>query len=749
MRKLMWFAVGFAAAALIGLYLLQGSWYFLASGVASFALAVCLWLMQRYPKVRIVATLLFGCVIGFVWLSIFEYYYLSVPRTIDEQKIVLTLTATDYSVDSEYGCVVDGTGELDGKTYTLRIYLPKKAEIAPGDKLTARYILRCTLPGGSAESSYHAADGTFLTAKPMRMPDIQKAQQMPWYGYPALVRQSVRNTLNTIFPEDTAGFAIALLIGDKSGINYETDTAFKISGISHIIAVSGFHVTVLFSVVYVLTGKKRLLAAVTGIPVLFFFAAVAGFSASIMRACLMHCLMILALLFDREYDPPTALGFAVLVMLAVNPLTVMNVGFQLSVGCMVGIFLFAEPVKQWFVCDKRAKKVKKKHRKYLGLLGTSVGMTLGASIAVTPLCAHYFGMVRLVSLLTNLLTTWIITFVFYGVLLSFLVGLIWIPAGSVLGAVISWPVRYVLFVAKNLASFPLAAVYTDSTYIVLWLIFVYLLLAIFLVSRRRPLLISICCMVIGLCIAIVFSWIPPKIDECRVTVLDVGQGQCILLQSEGKTFMVDCGGNRDTYAADTAAKALSSQGVFRLDGMILTHYDADHAAGAPLLLSRVPADMLYLPNCVDADGTFSSIEFAHAGRQFLVTENMTIQFGNTTITLIPSKTNLSDNESGLCVLFQTKNCDILITGDRSMAGERELMQSVQLPQLEVLIVGHHGSKYSTSNELLEHTRPEVAIISVDADNFFGHPAEETLLRLQEAGCEIYRTDLHGTVTYRR
>ena len=133
----------------------------------------------------------------------------------------------------------------------------------------------------------------------------------------------------------------------------------------------------------------------------------------------------------------------------------------------------------------------------------------------------------------------------------------------------------------------------------------------------------------------------------------------------------------------------------------------------------------------------------------MVSQDICITFDSAKITLIPSRSNLSDNESGLCVLFQTQNCDILITGDRSIAGEQELMRYLDLPELEVLIVGHHGSKYSTSVELLEKTSPEIAIISVGADNLSGHPTQETIQRLLEAGWEIYRPDLHGTIVYRR
>lgn len=749
MRKLMWFSMGFTLASAIGMYFLQGCWYFAASGVASLLLAICLCMMLRFPKLRIGALCLLGCVVGFVWLSVFETAYLSVPRAADEERIVLTLTATDYSYDTEYGCAVDSIGKLNNKIYTMRVFLPKKADIAPGDTLTARFLLRTTLPGCSTDSSYHASDGIFFTAKAFRMPDIVKAEKLPWYGYPALVRQTIKNTLNGVFPPDAAGFAVALLIGDTDGIDYETDATFKISGISHIIAVSGFHVTVLFSIVYLFLGRKRFLAAVIGIPVLFFFAAVAGFSPSIMRACFMHSLMIGALLFNQEYDPPTALGFAVFIMLLANPWTVTNVGFQLSVGCMVGILLFAEPIKNWIMERSAVARIKGKRKKVIAGFAVSVGMSVGSTITVTPLCAYYFGMVSLVGVITNLLTTWIITFIFYGVMLAFAVALVWMPLGGIVGWIFSWPIRYVLITAKCMAAFPLAAVYTDSLYMIMWLVLIYVLLGVFLLSKRKPILMMGCCAAISLCMALMASWIPPKMDECRVSVLDVGQGQCILLQSEGKTFMVDCGGDSDTQAANTATRALLSQGVYTLEGLILTHYDSDHAAGASYLLGRVPANVLYLPNCADTDGAVSAIEAAHEGELLSVAQDVCITFGNAKITLIPSRRNLSDNESGLCVLFQTENCDILITGDRSILGERELMRYIDLPDLEVLIVGHHGSKYSTSQELLEQTSPEVAIISVGADNLYGHPTEETIERLTDAGCVIYRTDLHGTIIYRR
>lgn len=746
MRKLMWFAVGFALAAVIGMYFLWGNAYFPAAGITAVLLSGAIYLTRRYSRLRIGVAILLGCMAGFVWMSIFDTVYLSVPRAADGEKLNMTIIATDYSEQTDYGTALEGVGKINGKIYQMNVYLPKNMEVAPGDTVTGIFTLRATLPQCSGDSNYNRADGVFLTAKTSLVPEVDCVEKLPWYGYPAYVRQTVKEILNSCVSDDAAGFAIALLIGDKEGLDYETDTAFKVSGISHIIAVSGLHVTILFALVYFLTGRKRLLALVIGMPVLFFFAAVAGFSPSITRACLMHGLMIVAMLLDKEYDPPTALGFAVLVTLFVNPWTVTSVSFQLSVACMVGIFLFTEPIKNWLMDRKRLGAFQGKKRKLANSFSSSVGMSLGATVFVTPLCAYYFGMVSLVGTITNLLTLWIITFIFYGVMAVCIAGLIWMPFGKVLGWIIAWPIRYVLSVAGLMAAFPMAAVYTDSIYVVLWLVFVYILLGIHLLLKKKQIMTMSCCAVIGLCVVLTVSWTEPLLDECRVTILDVGQGQCILLQSEGKTFVVDCGGDSDTKAADTAAGALMSQGIFKIDGLILTHYDRDHAAGAAYLLSRVPSDVLYLPNCADEDGTSATL--LQTDSRVLISELMSITFGNSKITLIPSKNALSDNESGLCVLFQTENCDILITGDRNTEGEQELMDMIDLPQLELLIVGHHGSKYSTGQALLEKTQPAIAVISVGADNSYGHPTQEVLDRLNEAGCIVFRTDLNGKVIYR-
>ena len=299
-----------------------------------------------------------------------------------------------------------------------------------------------------------------------------------------------------------------------------------------------------------------------------------------------------------------------------------------------------------------------------------------------------------------------------------------------------------------MAKFPLAAVYTQSPYIVAWLVLCYVLLAIYLCMKKKPAVLFSGLMLSTLCLCLTLSWLEPQLDNYRMTMLDVGQGQAIILQSDGRTYLVDCGGNYDEDAANLTAETLLSQGISTLDGVILTHYDRDHAGGLQYLLTRMDTDLLIMPALEDEKGVGDQLRDIASGTTVIADQDMQIAFDDTVITIFAPESDNLGNEGCICVLFQKGNCDILITGDRSIDGERILMHNHELPQVDVLVVGHHGSKYSTGQQLLETVRPTYAFISVDEDNPYGHPAQELLERLLEMGCIIYRTDEDGTIIYR-
>ena len=748
MRKLMWFAIGFAAACAAGIYLLSGAWFGL---IGLFCLVGCVAMLFVQTKpAKVAAITLLGCVIGFSWLWGYDAFYLKDAKVNDGEAVQLSVTATDYSYDTDYGIAFDGRTELEGKTYRVRCYLNTADPIIPGDRVTGEFSLRYTA-GGLREATYHQGKGIFLLAYQNNAVTREKGNLHIW-DYSALWRQKIIHLLEGSFPADTAGFVKALLIGDSTDFTYAQDRAFQVSGLRHVVAVSGLHVSILFSLIYLAFGRNRWLNLLFGLPLLLIFAAIAGFTPSIIRACLMQALMLLSMVVNKEYDPPSALAFVVLVILGINPHAITAVSFQLSVSCMIGIFAFCEPLRQYFLSFgklQQKSKGKSMQAKLIRWITGSVAVTLSAMVVTTPLCAIYFGMVSLVGVIANLLTLWVIAFIFYGSMLACVAMLIWSSLGKGIGWLISWPVRYVLGISGWLADFPLAAVYTDSVYIVTWIAIAYLILIVFFILKKKHPGLAAITMTATLCVCVALSWLEPRLDDTRVCVIDVGQGQSILVQQKGERYLVDCGGSHVGVTADTVANFLLSQGIFHLDGVILTHYDADHAGSVLDLLTSVDADKIYMPDITDSNGIRESIEATYPEKVALVTDAFKLELEEGNFTLYPAQSASDDNESSVCVLFQAENCDILINSDRSSAGERALLEQVTLPRLSLLVAGHHGSHTATSVDLLYATKPAAVAISVGENNPYGHPRQELLDRLSRFGCEVYRTDLQGTIIFRR
>ena len=747
MRKLMWFTLGMGAACAFCAYSWIREGLLLPAAVFAVLFVLGILIFRRSKTLKAVAIVCLGISVGLAWFQWYYGFYLSRVAELDEAVISVSARCTDYGYDTEYGSAVEGLLDLEGLTYRAKFYVKGDIDLEPGDILEGTFRLRVTTNDSAEGATFHQGKGIFLLAYQKEDARLLKLDRAPVWAYPAILRQNLEQVIQAVFPADVSPFARALLLGDRSEIDYETETSFRISGIMHIIAVSGLHVTILFTLINLLCLKRRVLVALIGLPALAIFAAIAGFSPSVVRACIMQGLMILAMLAGKDYDGPTELAFAALVMLIVNPLVITAVGFQLSVGCVTGILLFQRRIYDWLF-GRLYNRERPKLRRLKQWVSTSVAVTLAAMSMTTPLSAWYFGTVSLVGILTNLLCLWVISFVFYGVMLACLLSY-WIPGvAAAVAAVVAWPIRYVLGISGILSKFPLAAVYTESVYMVAWLVFCYVLLAVFLLSKKKQPGLLLGCMVLGLCMSLAASWLEPFTDDCRVTVLNVGQGQSILLQSDGKTYLVDCGGDYDEDAANLAAETLLSQGVSRVDGVILTHFDQDHAGGAAYFLSRIPADMIFIPDYDDERGYREKLESTYPDLIYPVTEDIRLLFDQTQISIFAPVAAGSGNESSLAVLFERENCAILITGDRSGFGERMLLKTGYIPKVDVLVAGHHGAADATCVELLEAVDPGIVVISVGENNY-GHPSQSLLERLQNFECVVYRTDIHGNVILRR
>lgn len=736
MRRIVYLALGFAAAC--GLSLYSDRWEIRLIGTGLVLLLGIL--AERKPgAVRRFLVSLLGCALGFAWFGGYTAHHVQPISDLDGETVACAIRVSDYSRETDYGSAVDGTIQVGGNTYRVMVYLKQVREVKPGDIMNGLFRLRVTAQTGEDPSSYYQGKGVFLLA--YQKDELRlSSEECALRDVPAIIRYRIQGILDICIPSDCAAFAKALLLGDTSQLPYRVDTDLKVSGIRHVVAVSGLHISVFFAIVSTITFRKRFLTALVGPPLLLLFAAVAGFTPSVTRACIMCGLMLVAQLLNKEYDGPSALSFAVLIMLAVNPYCIGSVSFQLSVASVAGIFLFAPGIR-----EKLTAGLKNKKGKQYGLLrklAAGIAVTIGAQILTIPLCAYYFGVVSLVGVFTNLLVLWTVSLTFCLLVAVCILALVCLPLAVIAGSVAGVLIRYVLTAAKIMAAFPLAAVYTVSPYVTIWLFFAYCLLLIYLVCRKMAGAFT-CCTILSLCLALTASWLEPCSSDVRFTVLDVGQGQCLIMQSGGRVYVVDCGGDSDTRSADAAAEALLSQGYSHIDGLILTHTDRDHAGGAENLLSRIRTDFLILPRQTQ------KIVVPKDTQVVIAEQNLEITDGSGKISIFAPVFHGEENEMSLCVLFDTEKCDILITGDRNAFGEWSLLRHADIPNVDVLIAGHHGSKYSSCQELLEAIRPQIVCISVGADNSYGHPAQEVLDRLSSFGCTVYRTDKQGTITIRR
>ena len=243
-----------------------------------------------------------------------------------------------------------------------------------------------------------------------------------------------------------------------------------------------------------------------------------------------------------------------------------------------------------------------------------------------------------------------------------------------------------------------------------------------------------------------------RVPSFTLSALDAGQGQCVTFRSGDFCAVIDCGGDRYTPKIGAyAARSLLQSGTRRVDALVLTHYDRDHLSGAAELMREVRVDTLYLPQMPDEDEAQASLlaaAQAHGTQVQMVRGDETLDFPGGSLHLYLPCGAASRDNNGVCILASAGEYDALIVGDLNHHGEQDWLRDGALPRAELLVAGHHGAESSTGWALLARVQPETVLISVGADNSYGHPTKSALRRIAAAGANIYRTDHCGTITIR-
>ena len=745
MRKLMLFALPFGAGCLLCQYLLPDGgrlWAALA------ALAAALTLPSLAPRegrraVRVVAV---GLAAGIVWFAGYAALTLDRAERLVGTEDWVSMELTGYPEETGYGarCQVRLPGTAGRAVYYGGREL---LGLEPGDRIgdTVTFYSAALLSG--EESAYFTSQGIFLRLYGQEELEISPGGAGGVRYLPARMARALRAAAGALYDQPVRGFLIALLTGDRAELDGRSERELSEAGLMHLTAVSGLHCGFLVALLGVFTLRRQRLTALAGYPVLLAYMLMAGCTPSVVRACVMAGLALLAPLLGREGDGPTSLSAAGLVILLVNPFAVGSVSFQLSFASVAGLLTLSPRV---YAALSRPP-VRGARRFFHASLAASAGVT----VFTAPLSAVYFGSLSLVSPVANLMTLWMAPVLFALALLGTILYIL-LPAAAPLAAVAGALARYVLWAAGLLARIPGHSVRFNSPAAVMWLLLAYAMLGVCLLGgggRRRY---ALAALLLAACLgaARALPRMVVKDDMLTVVAVDVGQGAATLLHAGGRTALVDCGSLGNPGAAgDAAAAAMETYGWSRLDWVALTHCHTDHAGGLEALLSQVEVDRLLLPR-VDGESDQAplaaealALAAEHGTEAVLIEEPFSTALGEAVLTVYPPVGAGGTNEEGLTVLCSAGDFDLLITGDMDGKTEAALTQTYALPDIEVLLAGHHGSKHASSQALLEAAAPEVGIISV-GPNSFGHPTAEAMGRMAAAGMDLYRTDRQGNILIR-
>jgi competence protein ComEC len=598
------------------------------------------------------------------------------------------------------------------------------------------------------------------------------------------LRRGAATALTTAIPEPEAGLAAGIVVGLRDRVDRDLAADFTTVGASHVVAISGWNIAIVAASIAALGGglARRRRAVLTATAIVL-YVAFAGASASVVRAAAMAGVVLVARESGRAGRAAAALGWAALLLLIADPHLVTDAGFQLSTLATAGILAWATPLGAWLTGEARGRLP--------GWLIECLAVSLAAQAATLPVVLVTFGRLAIVSPVVNLAIVPLVapamaasavalgggfaTIVGAPALVATLLGL---PAWFLLSAIVG--------IVEATASLPFASATLEPPWNVVGGLMTALVPAVVVGARRRlrsaphtparaPSLVSprtasdrrpaprvrarrivVAALAVSL-VAVGLAVAHRPDGSTKITVLDVGQGDAILVEGgRGGRLLVDGGPDPDRLLIELDERLPPWDR--RIDVVVLTHPHEDHVAGLALLLARYRVGRVFEPGMHGPGPGYAAwdAELATVGapeRGLLVTGDRLavddLHFDVLwpdpgRVPLEPPDGGRSINDVSIVLLGEVGERRILLTGDVEDDVD-PLLAARGLPPIDFLKVAHHGSGTASTVAFLGVVRPAVAVVSAGADNPYGHPARSTLDHLAATGAAVFRTDTDGSV----
>ena len=650
--------------------------------------------------------------------------------------------------------------QIDSKTLSGSYYLYTKqkspAFALPGDTITAsgkisaisnyknpgRIDIQKQAQENNIFASVIAYNNVKITAQPDTMPLLRKI---------TLIRQHIRSTLEKHMPPADAAAIFAMLFGGYQGIDPHLLESFTITGIVHILSVSGSHITLIAGAIIFL-GRlfhlKTWLTFVLLLIIISIYCLFSGMVPPVIRSAAMGIITYAALASNRQNFSHYILALTAVIMLLISPGLLFDISFQLSFAATAGLLYIALPLQ-------------KKLLFLPAYIRLPLALTLGAQLFCLPLLAWYFNTISLSCLFSNIIAVPIVEAIIMLALVGIIINLFWSFPAAIIFVGCSLLLGLVHEITALLSLLPASSIYLPYLTIYGSIIYYIVLIVLFNDSYRHFFIKNFHCyrqlaiiLSILLLIPCIYIFLQPR--RLAVHFIDVGQGDAaLIITPHHHAVMIDTGGiTKGDFDLGRRVDIpyLYHYGITTLDAIFLSHVDGDHSAAAGSILQHIPVQYVFIGQ---ENGSKYAALWHIAPQNIIMHKVLPVQQNQSfilddvhfDILFTQPSSDKTVNESSVIIKVHYKNFSVLFTGDLPIQEENKLL--AQYPNLHctVLKVAHHGSKTSSSPEFLAAVKPRWSIISVGANNNYGHPNENVIKNLQSVNSRIYRTDKNGAIVF--
>ena len=710
----------------------------------------------------------------------------------DGEELTLVAIVDSNKEEKEYKDTYKIKTENKDTNLILSVNKNKDIELEYGDKILIKGEFvepsESRNYGGFDYKEYLKSIKIYGTIKADSIEILAKNSNNPIFTFANNINLKIKENINKLIPEKYSAIFTGLILGDTSKVEEEVNDDFKIANISHVLAISGMHITYIVIGIELLLKKgigKRKTRIIT-IIILVMYMFITGFAPSVVRASIMGIIMLISKLIHRKNDIWTSISLSLLILLIYNPFLILNVGLQLSYLGTIGIVCFNKNVYNFLrklkIRNKKIRyKINRKFILFMDKIKEMLSVTLSAQIVILPILLFNFNILGIYFFISNILVSIIIGPIIIVGFVCILISFISIEIAKILSIFMSVGIQILISISE-ISHLPFSKIYIPTPKV--WQIVSYYICVIVInriyiaFNSKKPDFTSIRIrnlvallkfkfrqnrnkvlkvLIVLVSLVFILNTIPEKL---KIHFVDVGQGDCTFITTpQNKTILIDGGGSMSEeydVGKSTLLPYILDRGYTKLDYVFISHFDQDHVGGILTILEELRVGQVYISKQEQDSENYQKflkivedkkikVKVLKQGDCLKIEKNLYFDI------LWPIEEQIQENvlnNNAMVMKLRYGKFSMLFTGDIEDIAEEKILdfykeKGESILKSDVLKVAHHGSKTSTTQSFFEKVNPKICLIGVGKNNMFGHPTTEVLERIN--GTKIYRTDENGEI----